>query len=57
MRKAQKSLTNRTNIAMNHIMVMQRLQAHSGVVELEPAISCDAHWQDMVGHEHSLRIS
>jgi hypothetical protein len=52
---AQQLLTNKTNIAMDHIMVMQRLQAHSGVVELEPAISCDA--QDMVGHEHSLRTS
>jgi hypothetical protein len=41
---------------MNHTMVMQRLQARSGVEELEPAISRDA--QDMVlGHEHSLQTS
>jgi hypothetical protein len=40
---------------MNHTVVMQRLQARSGVVELEPAISCDA--QDMVRHERSLQTS
>ena len=52
---AQQLLTNRIDIAMNHTIVVQRLQARSGVVEPEPAIRCDA--QDVVGHKHSLQTS
>lgn len=40
---------------MNYPTLVQRFQAYSSVVELEPAISCDA--LDMTGHEHSFQTS
>ena len=45
------------DIAMNHWhrSRVQKFQARSGVVELEPAISYDE--LDMVGYEHSLQTS
>ena len=41
---------------MTYTLVVQRLQARSSVVKLEPEITYDV--QDMVvGHKHSLRTS